>query len=58
MSLQDRIESLKAKHAALESAIEIESRRVLPDSIRIRNMKFEKLRIKDELTSMGAKTAH
>lgn len=58
MSLQDRIESLKAKHAALDIAIETEARRPLPNSTRIQNMKLQKLRIKDELSSMGANTAH
>jgi hypothetical protein len=49
MSLQDRIESLKAKHAALDTAIEAESRRPLPDNSQISDMKRQKLKIKEEL---------
>lgn len=52
MSLQDRLEALKAKHAQLEMALEEESRRPLPDSSAIADMKRRKLRIKDELRRM------
>jgi len=58
MSVHDRIESLKAKKAVLETAIETESRRPHPDGDKITRMKFEKLRIKDEITSMGTATRH
>lgn len=53
MSLQDRIESLRAKHAALESAIALETRRPLPDERAIADLKRQKLRIKDELNRMA-----
>lgn len=49
MSLQDRLDSLKAKHAALEAAIEEETRRPLPDTGTIADLKRRKLKIKDEL---------
>jgi len=49
MSLLDRVESLKAKHAALETALEDESRRPLPDSAALAELKRRKLAIKDEL---------
>jgi hypothetical protein len=49
MSLQERIESLKAKHAALEIEIESETRRPNPDETSIADLKRKKLRIKDEL---------
>jgi hypothetical protein len=49
MSVVDRVESLKAKHAALEAAIESESRRTYPDSSAIKEFKLKKLAIKDEL---------
>ena len=58
MSLQDRIESLKAKHAALETAIEDEARRPFPDNMAIGSMKRQKLVIKDELASHGIPTKH
>lgn len=56
MSLQDRIESLKAKHAALAVAIEDEARRPQPDTSHIAELKRQKLRIKDELLRMEATT--
>lgn len=49
MSLQDRIESLKEKHALLERAIDEENTRPLPDRDAIADLKRQKLRIKDEL---------
>ena len=56
MSLQDRIESLKAKHAALDSAIAVEGQRPLPDNSALADMKRQKLRIKEELARCGATT--
>jgi hypothetical protein len=50
MSLHERIESLKAKHAALETALESEVRRPLPDTAQIADLKRKKLRVKDELS--------
>ena len=49
MSLQDRIEALKQKHAALERAIEEENSRPLPNDDVISDLKRQKLRIKDEI---------
>jgi hypothetical protein len=49
MSLQDHIEALKAKHAELESAIDEENRRPLPNRDAISDLKRQKLRIKDEI---------
>lgn len=49
MSILDRVESLQAKHAALEAALEDESRRPLPDAVAVADLKRKKLQIKDEL---------
>ena len=49
MSLQERIEALKAKHAELERAIDEENRRPLPDRATVSDLKRQKLRIKDEI---------
>jgi hypothetical protein len=49
MSVEDHIQSLKSKHAALEAEIEEESQRPRPDEIRLHELKREKLRIKDEI---------
>ena len=54
MSLLDRVESLKAKHAALELALEDEVRRPLPDNATIAEIKRKKLKIKDELERIAA----
>ena len=56
MSLHDRIESLKAKHADLELAIESQIRSPNPDNSRIKDLKRRKLRIKDELSSIASPT--
>jgi hypothetical protein len=49
MTLQDRIEALKQKHAALERALDEENKRPLPDQGAIYDLKRQKLRIKDEI---------
>jgi hypothetical protein len=49
MKLQSRIESLKTRHASLESRIFEEDHRPLPDTSVLSRMKLEKLRLKDEL---------
>jgi hypothetical protein len=50
MSVDERIDALKAKHQALEIAIEHENSRPLPDDVAIVDLKKQKLRIKDELS--------
>ncbi len=49
ISTSDRIEVLKQKHASLETALEDENNRPMPDSSVVVNLKREKLAIKDEL---------
>lgn len=49
MSLVDRVQALKEKHAALEIAIENESRRAYVDSVAVKELKIQKLAVKDEL---------
>ena len=58
MSLHERIESLKARHAALETAIESEIRRPSPDTVQLHELKRKKLRIKDELSRLHPRTTH
>ena len=53
MSLHARVESLKDKHAALEAALEAESRRPHLNSVTVAEMKRKKLRIKDELERLS-----
>ena len=49
ISTTDRIEVLKQKHASLETALEDENNRPMPDASVVVNLKREKLAIKDEL---------
>ena len=49
MSSDDRVDALKAKHAALDLALAEENRRPHPDAAALSELKREKLRIKDEL---------
>jgi hypothetical protein len=53
MSLQDRIEALKAKHRALEAALKAENSRPRPDEVEISRLKKQKLQIKDEIASLS-----
>ncbi len=55
MSLHERIEALKAKHNALEIALEEENNRPHPDDFEIIRLKKQKLQIKDELANLSAK---
>jgi hypothetical protein len=59
MSLQSRIESLKTRHASLETRIADEDHRPRPDSDALSRLKLEKLRLKEEMERLhGAVTAH
>ena len=49
MSLNDRIEALREKHALLERAIDEEIHRPLPNQDAVHDLKRQKLRIKDEI---------
>lgn len=53
MSLQDRIEALRAKHHALEEQIEQENSRPRPDDAEITRLKKQKLQIKDEIANLS-----
>jgi hypothetical protein len=55
MSLDERIDALKAKHQALEAALDEENNRPRPDEMHIANLKKRKLRIKDEIASLSRK---
>jgi hypothetical protein len=49
MPADERLASLRSKHAAIEHAIDEEIHRPHPDDLRIIELKREKLRIKDEI---------
>ncbi len=54
MSLEERLEALKARHTTLEDMINQELQRPHPDDIEIHALKKEKLKIKDELAGIAA----
>ena len=58
MSLDGHIESLKQKHATLESRIEQEAHRPNPDEVTLHDLKRKKLKIKDELETIGRDVRH
>ncbi len=49
MSLESRIESLKGRHANLETRITDEDNRPRPNSEALHRLKLEKLRLKEEM---------
>jgi hypothetical protein len=53
MTIEDRVETLKAKHARLEHEIDEEAHRPLPDTVHMTELKREKLRIKEEIQRIG-----
>ena len=52
MSLQDRLEALRARHRSLEEAIDQEISRPMPNVEMLSDLKRQKLRIKDEIFSL------
>ncbi|MFI4987231.1 MAG: YdcH family protein [Alphaproteobacteria bacterium] len=53
MKIAERIDVLRAKHAALEAAIDEETNRPLPDATKIHDLKRQKLKIKDEMAQIN-----
>ncbi|MBN8889136.1 MAG: DUF465 domain-containing protein [Rhodospirillales bacterium 70-18] len=58
MSLQSRIESLKSRHAGLESRIFEEDQRPQPDAGTLSRLKLEKLRLKEEMERLKGTPTH
>ena len=52
MSLAQRIDALKEKHAVVDRELVMERLRPSPDTIVLRRLKREKLRIKDEIEKL------
>jgi hypothetical protein len=50
--LQDRIETLRARHRSLEEAIDREICRPLPNDDMVADLKRQKLRIKDQIVEL------
>ena len=49
MNLKSHLDTLKGRHANLESKIAEEDRRPRPDDTELSRMKVEKLRLKEEM---------
>ncbi|HUZ63783.1 MAG TPA: YdcH family protein [Acetobacteraceae bacterium] len=56
MSLQSRIESLKDRHASLETRIAAEDNRPRPDTAALARLKVEKLRLKEEMERLRTRS--
>ena len=54
MNDQERIEDLKNLHKEIQTSIDEENRRAIPDELLVNQLKRQKLRIKDELANLGA----
>ena len=52
MSLQDRIEELRAQHRSLENALGQEVNRPAPNLETITDLKRQKLRMKDQIAEL------
>lgn len=57
MALEARLRELGARHQSLEKAIQDELRRPSADELKLKELKRQKLKLKDELESLRA-TAH
>ncbi len=53
MTLQDRMGTLRVRHAELEDAVRSESARPLPDEQHLADLKRQKLRLKDMIALMA-----
>jgi hypothetical protein len=49
MSLESHISALRTKHADIDRTLDHEQNRPAPDSLAIKKLKYEKLRIKEEI---------
>jgi hypothetical protein len=53
MATVDRVETLKAKHAAVDAALQTENTRPHPDETAIAALKRQKLLLKDKIKGLG-----
>ncbi len=53
MTTASHLSELEKKHATLEKAIDVEVHRPAPDSLRLVDLKKQKLRIKEEITRIA-----
>ena len=53
MKIEAHLSQLSSKHAELEKQIETEMRAPLPDTMRLSNLKRQKLHIKDRIMELS-----
>jgi hypothetical protein len=58
MAIDARIRELGTRHQTLERAIEEEMRHPSADSLRVRELKAQKLRVKEQLEVLRGARAH
>jgi len=58
VSMTDRLDTLKTRHAGLEAEISEEAKKPHPDDTALHALKKEKLRIKDEIARLERGTRH
>ena len=55
MSLQSHLDTLARRHASLEQEIELAMRQPSTDTLTVRDLKRQKLQLKDEMTRLQSK---
>ena len=58
MAIEARIRELGSRHQTLDKAIEEESRRPSSDSVRVLELKRQKLRVKEQIEVLRGARAH
>lgn len=58
MAVEARLRELGARHQSLERAIQDELRRPAADEDRVKELKRQKLKLKDELEALKATAVH
>lgn len=58
MNVSPHLESLRSKHAALETKIQDEQRRPGADNIQLTSLKRQKLQLKEEIERLSTDVTH
>jgi hypothetical protein len=53
MSLESHVSTLRSKHANIDRTLDHEQHRPAPDTIAIKKLKYEKLRLKEEIERLN-----
>jgi hypothetical protein len=53
MSFESRVLTLRSKHADIDRTLDHEQSRPAPDTVVIKKLKFEKLRLKEEIERLA-----